>query len=639
MLDCGPTTFSSTTIGDLPTCMDCDQSTYNFGNGMECMPCPQSLFKYEGCTVLNPLDNLDLQIKSGFWPDTFTAPTSILSCPFVGACNAINCTTNSQDQSWIVNCNYCGNSTFESPDQCDQLCNEGYQGRLCSQCVCSSFQNCYYQSEGSCFICFEEDILSISTLVEVVNGIIAFIVFAIIAFLLPKTTLFWILIGLIIFSIFSFLGVFTWYYSGFLFVILLLYFIADRKLPAGVLKCLFFYLQIITSIMNINSWPVILQNLVRTFELTNLNISFLSCFWPSAFSNPLILYLLFNLIVPIVAILTCSTVFLELIVQQSHKIKQLRANYDIFINKLLGKIRRRISKSSSKKIISYDSDPEFNVNMSDNSDSESSPSLSLINNNNNNNNDTDNDNNELFSNQSKRNLIAKFVPKMYRIVLLLIGASYFPIAIMTFSVLQCSNGYMKEYLWIPCNSFDFYVFLIVGAIVMTYIIAYPLLLLINLFALRKKFLSGIDVEKFQSVLEGYKKKRFYYEVIYITEKLMLAFALTIFSENGFTQVLLVTLSIVMGMFAQYLLRPYQSGKLNTVVFFSRCVIIVSYIYNILAFFTTDQDYQSFLFALSWLCAFFNGFVLVLFLYLIIEPKLALRKPKDVHKIYVNNNDL
>ena len=219
---------------------------------------------------------------------------------------------------------------------------------------------------------------------------------------------------------------------------------------------------------------------------------------------------------------------------------------------------------------------------------------------------------------------------MYRILLLLIGASYFPIAIMTFSVLQCSNGYMKLYQWIPCDSINYYIFLTIGIIVFfSFVVSYPLILSLNLFRMRKKFYDNNDhknyteeFDKFKSILEGYRQKIFFFEIIYILEKLSIALALTLLPENSLSQFLLVDLTIIFGMFAQYSLRPYQLNSLNYVVFFSQCVTGLSYFYNILSeMYRSIVVYSAYLYALSWICAIVNGFVLFSFLLLFIEPQL------------------
>ena len=615
--ECGPLTTPSFTLYNLPTCVQCDLAQYNFGNNNnECNDCPyvpSFSTSPSQCIELDPITHLNFQIKEGFWPDQFTNPSELFACPLKNSCNSINCTTLpslTTPSQWNISC-------YTS----DSQCSEGYEGRLCSQCVCSSVKHCWYQSEGVCTECYasshsHDNSISIKSIILTILFFIAFAVFAVIAFFIPKTTLVSVIIGLVIVSILAYIGVFSWYYSGLLLVVMVLYFISDRKFPVGVLKCLFFYLQIITSIVDINAWPYQLQGLVKTFALANLDISFLACFWPSVLSNPLNLFILFNLIVPIVAILMLITVFLELTVQRLRFVTSLRSSFDSLLlrsRSLLYSYSKKIANEKKYIAKTIQNDSDDNIIASD-SDSDIAPLLVHSQN---------------FSNEiqlKQKSILEKFIPKMYRIVLILIGASYFPVAIMTFSVVQCENGYMKEYMWISCSSHDFYLFLLIGILIFVfYIISYPLLLLLKLISIRRRLLRGeYSIEKFQSVLEGYRKEVFYFEVIYILEKLSIALALTMLPENRLTQILVITVTIVMSMLAQYILRPYHFKQLNSVVFISQCVIIFSYIFNIVyQMYGNGDTYTEYLLVLSWIISLFNSVILMLFLLLLILPKLRL----------------
>ena len=636
---CGPNTISSDTINDLPECVLCDPNEFNFGNNENCTECPSTSNLPSSCFLMDQDNSLNFQIEGGYWPNDFVNPSDLYPCHFDAGCYPINCTSTLENSNeWDVNCNYCGNDLFSSPDECDLLCKEGYTGRLCSQCVCTSFINCRYESGNACVMCYEvsdNETLVFRTLVIILIALVAFLIFGIIALIIPKTTLFWIVLGFLIFVGLALLDIITWYYAGFLVVLLLLYFIADKQIPGGVLKCLFFYLQIITSIMDIRSWPVILQGLVSTFAITNMDISFLACFWPSELSNPLTLYILFNLIVPVLAILACITVYTELIFKRSKKIANIRKAYDNLVISVTDKVSDHIPDNISHFLDEFTLDDAGLQSSITDSDSErESESDSDF--------DSENERESStplliptaaeISKPKKKKTIAESLPKMYRIFFILIGASYFPVAIMTFSVLQCTNGYMAIYQWIPCDSSSsYYSFLTIGILILLFFIfAYPMLLLFILFKIRKKVQNMTDennashqeYKKYEFILDGYRSKIFFFEICYILEKLSIAIALTVLPRNSISQFLLIDATIIFGMFVQYSLRPYELKSLNYVVFFSQCVIGLSYFYNILSeMYRNILDFVVYLSVLSWVCAILNGIVLISYLLLTIEPKL------------------
>ena len=540
--------YQYTPTSQLSSCLSCGDGKYNL-DGNSCIDCPLlpypssslncvELFSYVDQSHMNNgyqyYDHQDeesvsnahyLKISEGWWPNEFKDPDYLIACPYEGACLPIFCIflpNNLTD--WTIQCeecssplnisslfdnyyynynnkyNYINNNQYykgeyknESGEFTCDYCNEGYTETFCSQCECNSIHDCYYISNDQCIQC---TVYSITNGVILVIGIIATIIIIPVIILIPKTTIFWILIGLIGLTLVAFAGLISWYYSSLMLIILFCYFFMEKKLPEGIVKCLFFYLQIISSIVTLNAWPPAYRGLIQSFQIANLEISFLSCFWPSLLSDPLHLFILFNLIVPILVLLLSVILILESLI-----------SFIPFIRSIRSSIQSRLSSfgilKNSDDNDSDSDDDDFNNNNNGDRDHLLSRDSNSINNENDENNSnfmaTFSMEQIISPTDDKKKIMRERISKISKLVLSICSAAYLPISLMAFSVITCEDGYMDEYRWIPCSfSSSYIIFLIISiTVILLFVILYPVVLFIILTYYRAS-------NEFHAVFDNYR---------------------------------------------------------------------------------------------------------------------------------------
>ena len=643
--------YQYSSSSQLSSCISCGISQYNL-NGTGCYDCPSNSLHNSGsqCVELFSTGSNNLQspyysisngsnihylkIEGGWWPNQFTNPDYLIPCPYDDACLPIYCILlpNITDLQWTLQCEDCNthhnlstvidyyaqNAQFNESKyndlKCD-YCSEGYTDTFCSQCECNSIRDCYYLSDQQCIQC---TVYSYSNLAMLLIGIVVLIVVIPIIVIIPKSTIFWILAGLIGVTLLAFAGLVTWYYSTLLFILLFCYFFVDKRFPEGLLKCLFYYLQIISSIVVLNAWPPAFRGLIQTFQIANLEISFLSCFWPKLLSDPLHLFILFNLIVPILVILLSLVLILEARISLVPFIKNLRRSvlmrfsvWGIFIDDN----DQQNELSFNGNDINNGVDEDDDEDVGDVRSSLISPNENEI---------VENNNFIATFSIEKENMGSKIdqkrktISKISKLILSISSAAYLPISLMSFSMLSCSNGYMDEYHWIPCSTSSSFIYFVSISIfvIISFVVTYPLILLIILLFYRSS-------NEFHYVFENYREGAYYYEFIFIVKKLTITILLTLFQSNSSYQQFLLTAILCIGIALLYQIRPFKSNSLNICSFASEIVICFSYVYNII-YLDLQLTGESMLLS-SWVVMALNIIIILLFLYLLIQNHSFIRR--------------
>ena len=588
----------------LTTCVACADGTYNL-SGDDCQACPQpnsDLLKSNQTNCVSLSDDNELVINPGWWPNSFNDATLLIPCPNPAACSSeIPCQVifSEAEFNWTTTCSSCsGGNDFSNPESTNCYCDSGYEERLCTKCVCTSIKNCYAPSGGTCKVCdvYNYENLVIFIVVVVVGGIVLTVVT-----LIPKTTFFWIVSGFIGFSALAALGLIGWIYSTILFVLLLCYFLLDKKFPPGITKCLFYFLQLITTIVSLQSWPKQLYGLVDSFAVTNLNISFLSCFIP-AFSNPLLLFVTFNLLVPLFVILGVLFIVIEAYLTALPWIQQARASVQ--------------DKLKSSRFFPSDSDfEEAEYSTPDNDSEDTYTQLdqlqgenSLL------------DDEEFVATNSMQQIKAtkqSKLPKITELIFTLLNAAYFPVSLMSLSVLPCTDGFMSLYPWITCQSSTHTVFITIASLVIIlFVLGYPIVLLVVI------FFNNCSKRRLEKVFKHYKDGRANYELVFVVQKLLLVMSLTLL--DGFSQQLLILLVLSASTILHYFCSPFESKSLNHLQLCSGVVLIYAYGFDVLNEVYSGNPATLSLIG-SWFMASLVVIILVLFLVLIVRSHWFFRR--------------
>src|SRR3990167_11104501 len=582
------------------SCVICGDGTYNF-NGSSCVTCPSRSNVYQSnatnCVTFDAsvADDNELLINAGWWPNDFSGVEYLIPCFSTSACYfAIPCEIaySEESQLWTTACRSCNeDNSFTTPESTNCYCGIGHENRLCAQCVCNSIHECYYPSDG---ICEECSVYTKESLVLLILGGIGLIVIVPIIVLIPKSTFFWITGGFIIFSILSLCGLIEWYYSSILFILLLCYFLLDKKFPPGITKCLFYFLQLMTTIVSLQSWPPQLYGLVQSFAITNLDISFLACFIPF-FSNPLYSFVLFNSLVHLFIILCGLFILIEGYLSAAPFIVRAQQSIQKKIQKIKLFKNVNFEESEYNEEFTYADLPVDNEQEQDNSllAEEYTEFLDKM----------ELDANPPSQSQSK-------LSKVTELIFTVLNAAYFPVALMNISVLSCEDEYMILYPWISCSSSTFYLFVSIAAFVIFFFVAgYPVVLFIVL------FLNRCSNRRFKKIFQHYRDSSAYFELVFILQKLFLVIFITLLS--GFAQQLLVVIITVSSVFLYHYFCPFQSKSLNHLLLCCGLVIVYSYIFSTLN--DVYSSYNQLLFVLgSWLMASLVIILLLLFLLLILR---------------------
>ena len=431
--------------------------------------------------------------------------------------------------------------------------------------------------------------------------------------LIPKTTFFWIVSGFVVFSALAALDLIGWYYSTVLFILLLCYFLLDKKFPPGITKCLFYFLQLITTIVSLQSWPEQLYGLVDSFAVTNLDISFLSCFIP-VFSDPLLLFVTFNLLVPLFVILGVLFITIEAYLTALPVIQKARTSIQ---EKL--KSSRFFPEDTNFEEEEY-STTEMNGAEQIYTQLGQVQGDSLL------------EEDEFVSTlcmqqieQTKAPSQPSKLPKITELIFTLLNAAYFPVSLMSFSVLPCTDGYMSLYPWIACDSSTRAVFVTISALVMIlFVFGYPIVLLIVL------LFNHFSKRRLEKVFKHYKDGYAYYELVFIVQKLLLVMFLTLLV--GFVQQLMIVLVLSASLILHHFCSPFESKSLNHLQVCSGVVLVYAYAFDVLNGLYSGNPH-SFSLVGSWFMAFLVMVVLILFFVLIVRShwflrRLFCRKRKD-----------
>ena len=636
-ISCPPTTYylennSSNTTTGVAECISCGSNQYSF-DGLSCLNCPILDDNLKGSDLLTCISAsspivqnnntiFEMVINEGWWPNSFVNPSYLIACPYSNSCKNITCfitlnllyspsnnSGNNNNSSidngygWIINCESCNstspynnyyynennNNNDNEGGESSCYCNEGYQEYLCSECVCDTLENCFYLSNEECNEC---EIFSIRTYIAF------FILFILLIFLLfifvfmPKFSILIIIFSLLLINVMIAFGIITWYISAVLIAILLVTLTIDQTIPKGIDKLFLYYIQVIISIVPITSWPSFLKENIQSMEIVDFNFSFFACISLS-FAQPFNLFLFSILLVPILGIcLTIVLLFDHFFLSKLNFILRFRSKFVSKVN----------NNNNNNIIVDINNDRDLVANENEDKDKYG-----------------DGDGEDVQTNLLVKegfdddfHLPNNIENNKISLVLItrLLSLAYYPLALLSLSVLSCENGYMKEYQWIECNSSSDYIYFVIlsSIVILLYVIGYPVCLCIILILYRLSYRS------FTIIFDNYKVKADYFEILFICKKLSIIILLTLFT--GFIQKILLSSVLLIGIILQYFIAPFKSRALNKLQLLVEIVILFSSIFSSLNSFYNLSD-ATFLFW-SWAMSIINLFVLLLFLLILVR---------------------
>ena len=343
------------------------------------------------------------------------------------------------------------------------------------------------------------------------------------------------------------------------------------------------------------------------------DISFLSCFNP-AFSDPLLLFVTFNLLVPLFVILGVLFITIEAYLTALPVIQKARTSIQ---EKL--KSSRFFPEDTNFEEEEY-STTEMNGAEQIYTQLGQVQGDSLL------------EEDEFVSTlcmqqieQTKAPSQPSKLPKITELIFTLLNAAYFPVSLMSFSVLPCTDGYMSLYPWIACDSSTRAVFVTISALVMIlFVFGYPIVLLIVL------LFNHFSKRRLEKVFKHYKDGYAYYELVFIVQKLLLVMFLTLLV--GFVQQLMIVLVLSASLILHHFCSPFESKSLNHLQVCSGVVLVYAYAFDVLNGLYSGNPH-SFSLVGSWFMAFLVMVVLILFFVLIVRShwflrRLFCRKRKD-----------
>jgi hypothetical protein len=587
---CPPGKYTIGSLSSKEECEPCASGSHAHAVSGDCLLAPETLFETVPHWTIQP----------GFFPTSEgNYLDAIFPCPNRHACLGSNCSLISMKQHgnhsigatlWSLNCS---TSSF---------CEEGYGGRLCSQCECdiNDAKNCFFAANGEEFVC--RRCQAPGTAVLVSAGLL--IVISLVAFLLFQHSTVAIFVAEVLVAVLLLvLGLGEWWFFDVVIVSAVLFLIsrgATRKLMKkeelkekqhhqsayfiGIVKVSLFFLQTTAAVLPSETWPKLVSQLVETLNSFSLRVSGVECLYPSLYSIPAAkLALLMSAPIIIVLVMAMSTGIAMLLSKLAlvKKIQALEARFS------LRRCSRRCCKKKSRRAGAgdiVDGREDFASNSSssvpsDTSDAESDPSREPS--------DAESEVEESLLAPARaapppaRN---SFWPRLQYSALFVLFASQFELSNSVLANLKaCEEGYMPASPWIKCSwagDSPQYVWLqsLSYVCLILYVIGIPALFSYLLVRNRKKILMGFeDVEHRMGFLyETYRRDVFFFEAIWLLRRVLLSVAIALIpSSTGFRNAA-ITLILLLSLFIQQRFKPFSSSTVNTIETLSTTTLLYSF---------------------------------------------------------------
>lgn len=345
---CPPGYIQGSIGSGLVDCIKCPPFTYSInGDATECIPCGYSSREAHSVSEATTESESSLEcllpssidarrhpvwvIPQGYFPvPTFNDTRSILPCPNRQACRQYTCHVIPVRENgvvvWKLNCSTCqskmeadsGNFTVLEPDNRSHevsehscaVCEEGYEGRLCSKCFCDprNASNCYFGIGTEEFEC--KRCKAPSTLLLAACGFL--ILISLVGFLLFRHSALAIFGAEVLIAVLLLvLGIGEWWFFDVIVVSTVLFLIsrsANKRLarkreggdagdvpPAashenayfvGVVKVTLFFLQTNAAVLPRETWPNWIAFVVDALNSVSLRVAGIECFNPAVFPIP-----------------------------------------------------------------------------------------------------------------------------------------------------------------------------------------------------------------------------------------------------------------------------------------------------------------------------------------------------------------
>ena len=542
-------------------CISCERNQFSFTG--ECEPCPDEA---EMCVSSSVEDHeySEFEILEGFWPNSFENPTGLIKCPFEEACEPIQCefSWNVEGWNWDILCKNC------SDNSCS-ICSEGYSNYLCSECVCNN-EECWYATEEECEHCDN----SVFTNLFEGAGVLLFVIGALL--ILPSKGMAKLVFELFLVIIMELLGFLEWVEVGLALLILLAVLISKEEIPSGTAQAFLFYIQIISTTIPDEIWAENMQKFMEHLESLNFRIYGLPCIY-SGLGSPIAEYIVFYF-------LPFAVGAIILIVNLS---KQFFDSF--FLNKLYRTICGKFARSDAQpayqplKHFADDSEePQHNHDEEENEDH------------------SDNNSSHPHS-PSKLHLIDTVINTTF----VVLSLTYYSVCTLTFQIFVCENGYLVSYPYYPCDYSTNYLYLvIIGSLLgFTFIIGYPLIVVVVLVLNRRKIKAkDHSIEhRFEFLVENYRPEVFYFEIVWLVIKLFLAIAVSLETRlpvQQFLIILILSSSLLTFVFT----KPYTSSVGNSAIILT--LVSLSFTFGTTAVFYYIEDASWFSLLISLFAGFF-----------------------------------
>jgi hypothetical protein len=168
-------------------------------------------------------------------------------------------------------------------------------------------------------------------------------------------------------------------------------------------------------------------------------------------------------------------------------------------------------------------------------------------------------------------------------VLFLLFASHFEISNSILSIIKpCSEGYMKDFPWIPCKWSDPQFAMLTGsaaAFFVIYLVGIPALFFAMLYKYRTR-IQDKDWEvryKIGFLYETYRHPVFWFEMIWLARRVLLSISISLIPNTTTFRTAAIVLLLLASLFIQRNFMPFNSSLANWLEVASITIILYSYI--------------------------------------------------------------
>jgi predicted outer membrane repeat protein len=575
-----------------PNCDKCSSRYYSFNS--KCLNCPKNSYysQNENCTINNENENNknynEYQVADGYWVLNNTSNVVLLKCTKYSNCAKFNCSLQCNQTTGNNQTTICSPTCFPKNSSTEKeyernygygFCEEGYQGFLCSDCSKNYYRSYQFETEHKCIHCSNTPSKKIKIEFGILIAIASLLVIFVILF--PKNIMLLAFTQIALVILYLMFGVGKLASVELLIILTIIILVLSNKSDqnrgaSGLIKTTIFYFQIISVLPTI--WPTQVQyeiNKITSLFAFNINFNGIECSFSQTDNREIFLFS-FKMILPIIIILSVMIIiFLQRII--SPRIESL--------------------KEKIKTIFNSNKNETLNIN---NKFEEEEEEEDLLNEGSTEEEQEDNDEIKNEKNESWKDTIL-------RIILFVIYISHFDLTKAIFSIFNCEypfgfdseQGLLPKYIsrmpWIICRLIPpgEYLTLFILSILFTiiYVFGIPFLFSMLLFFNRKKIYDEEErIAWFSFYYQNYKLNYYWFELVWMLRRTLLAFLFNVLSNNINIQALLIISTLCGFIIANQYLLPFRTRKENIFELICSVVLLITFIGS----FTNQQNSQLFI---------------------------------------------